>query len=1474
MPYEHDGMRLWVEPDQRLASGAIELGSDVNLTIGVEPADASNRVQVIYRVNGGPATAIAAEPVRHVGNMQYFKAQLPCAALCSGDTVDYSAVCQCAGRQVPSAPEAERFASSFKVMNAAVTDAQATALSYPRDIEFAPATSPFLTRGQAAVRSANLLKQTHLSLFVLERNSGRPIARMPFYAEVGVNSVLLPPKPECKLEGVIRIALQGIMRSASHGMTSSFSAHAYIAKGMDTPVPINSPSELSEALVEPLCDALCGLMTPKTIDLMADQAKAMAIINGILQKAGEFPNVASTDWNNPQSVRQLLEEAIRAYAKEHDLPLAGENERNLPLAGENVQGQRIVWAHPLGVLATDHVGYLSFDLTRLPEDAARAVALAIEARRRNPSTPTATSIWLYPMAREEERIDALAQMRFAHDAIVVKLELDPPNLPEALKKMGLLAMQKPDLTDWRLSPSSFAVSPSALLGEDGCENLFPANVALQEYYFYQVIGLTDQDAQPPELQNERSGKVRVGFLNEYRLAWYPLGHSLGQIQYSLPLAPGESVNLAIIDWTRRDVGKRTEDTKEAEQLVHNQRRDRTITETVNAAIQEHQSGSSIMGGLAGAVGASIPIKAVNVAVGATHSLGGAMSESGGSREISGSTVQKLSDNISQASAAMRELQSTVVVQTTQSEKETIETRTVVNYNHSHALTILYYEVLRHFRVVTEYLRRRPVVLVKLDSNFLSEALLITAPRPLVLPSGDPAAVATAIALDTQQRILYHQAVHNLLEHRAVLEAALLDSRHAEAFNALQRIVHRVQVATATPAPSPPPQFDHSQREFRHFIFEMTTGGMPNDDIVIRADLKGNPSVQLMNKATGFVRDVDFVLNPPGSFTLEGTSTFVAGPRGDKPIKWNTINAISIRIEPGDKTVSFRRIKITAVDVNGYDAVLLDFDYRARGGDLLIALPSSIALPLSPAHIVYPSAPPPPAPRPIEEIEDEAKVNELIDHIRYHRAHYSRAVYLNQNVAERARELDAVKLPQGTLLEKVENRPLEMIGDFVAYPCTDAKWAEQIKNFMNALPLPEPVSDERLVTLPTRGVFAEAKLGHCNASEVLDPDRFWKWEEHPVLHLAPEIAAIAAGQHTVKDLDLKSTPFPQSMVNIVNPPAAPDPTGLAAALKVLGTPDIFRDMSGREEVADLLKKLSDNSVSIADAANKAKEIQKKYGDNLLKTPSDSGSSPVSQPTKPPAEQPQPKPTPEQQEKQHLENQSKKLDMADRLPKPQKDEVRKEVVNELTKPKKTWTIQFNSVWVGEAIRQPMYATYNGELFFDDGGDSKYLEFRTTDSVANWKVEREGTPSALKILASEVKPFTGEFSIAVPGIKVDEMLSLKKTTYSIPLRGAANTLPGELIDTFNDIKIKDKETLLKFQGTGKIGKKDIEVIAEVSPLGELTGDFASAFTAEVPIEILKLALSGNLKAAVKTTISGKAGIKGTVEILYLVGYEVKQL
>src|SRR5690606_6524155 len=122
--------------------------------------------------------------------------------------------------------------------------------------------------------------------------------------------------------------------------------------------------------------------------------------------------------------------------------------------------------------------------------------------------------------------------------------------------LGPRAMQNPGLVDWRLSPASFAANPHLLIGDDDAETLLPApNLSLYEFHFFQSIRLTDLNNEIPA---QFVGKVALGIANDYQLVWFPLGHSLGQILYSLPLAPGESVKLAVIDWTRRDTTARTE----------------------------------------------------------------------------------------------------------------------------------------------------------------------------------------------------------------------------------------------------------------------------------------------------------------------------------------------------------------------------------------------------------------------------------------------------------------------------------------------------------------------------------------------------------------------------------------------------------------------------------------------------------------------------------------------------------------------------------------------------------------------------------------------------------------------------------------------------------------------------------------------------------------------------------------------------
>lgn len=354
--------------------------------------------------------------------------------------------------------------------------------------------------------------------------------------------------------------------------------------------------------------------------------------------------------------------------------------------------------------------------------------------------------------------------------------------------------------------------------------------------------------------------------------------------------------------------------------------------------------------------------------------------------------------------------------------------------------------------------------------------------------------------------------------------------------------------------------------------------------------------------------------------------FIAKP--DQPVKWGQLMGFEFVLHDNDEW------RFNGLAINGFHA----------GGKIeLLKMTTEITywFPLNgSSNTVTYIKPPAPPPAPIPPIrtpekqlnqEEVQAIEKLIIHFVNHKEYYSRVIQLNTDPNTIAVAFEKEPWGPGTMDDHVEPTPLEVFGSYVAYPLAKRltgvddtvvvdiaaalngndparrQWAAERlaamsdadrQSVLERLPLASAKS-ERLNTMATRGVFAEGKLGHCNVSEEIDNTRFWKWEEHPIPIEAPDINPVTPIQPTPQQVSAVPTAFPQSLVNIVNPSPAPDPAGLTTALSLLGTSNIFRDMSGRQEVADLLKKLSDNSIAIAEAANRAREIQAKYGTDLDK-----------------------------------------------------------------------------------------------------------------------------------------------------------------------------------------------------------------------------------------------------------------------------------
>jgi hypothetical protein len=133
-----------------------------------------------------------------------------------------------------------------------------------------------------------------------------------------------------------------------------------------------------------------------------------------------------------------------------------------------------------------------------------------------------------------------------------------------------------------------------------------------------------------------------------------------------------------------------------------------------------------------------------------------------------------------------------------------------------------------------------------------------------------------------------------------------------------------------------------------------------------------------------------------------------------------------------------------------------------------------------------------------------------------------------------------------------------------------------------------------VSVPTRGVFAEAIMGACNACEKKDETRFWRWEESPNPDEPTAIMPVQTNPPTRTDPgDLKAEPFPTPMINIQNAPAAPNPGAtIAGALELLGHSSLFPNITGLDQTQkNALQAMLSNQESAKHYTDKAVELAK-------------------------------------------------------------------------------------------------------------------------------------------------------------------------------------------------------------------------------------------------------------------------------------------
>jgi hypothetical protein len=633
--------------------------------------------------------------------------------------------------------------------------------------------------------------------------------------------------------------------------------------------------------------------------------------------------------------------------------------------------------------------------------------------------------------------------------------------------------------------------------------------------------------------------------------------------HSLALAPGEATRIAVLDWSRRTTATAAETIEEREKLDSSTLHARAVSEVQNAVADEMQSGGSIStgwakskskaSGLAGSIGGGIA-GTIGKATGVlgfgfggsktsqeseTESRATSASWSVGSRSVLAEMNQRVNDRTEQHSTSVRNRRATAVREVSQNEHEEVSTRIVANYNHMHALTIQYYEVVQIYRV-------------EVQLHKFVRALFV--PFQLLDFTGQEAA-------DIVARFRSQLLAAALTERAAEL---LLDDRGKVEVRSAIRVSRPISIGVLAEA-------NLTVALARSPI----TGGGDGGPTAGSGDGNGG----------GGGSGRSSPLPAPGGRALQRFSVVRPGPveevlPGDAKlvsIAFEDVGVERVRIDqagvPAESSTFVVPAATDQVDLanpillRAIEGIHLARDssaqpegsmilrYESEGHQSVAVVPLSLADGAHMQKVAFFAA----------DVADRRA--ELHAHLHANRGYYTRAVLENLDSASLVLLLSGLSWQGRPLADQVEPNPLAVTGNFLVLRAPaetgdpsgldgHQTWGDLLRD----RDIDFRKQDVRLVPIPTGGVFAEAVLGRSNSAEKLDITRFWNWQDSPIPLQPPEIAAISTGTRATPDT-LTPGQLGAPVLNLMGPTQLPDPAGLSAVLGALANGNMFRDMSG-------------------------------------------------------------------------------------------------------------------------------------------------------------------------------------------------------------------------------------------------------------------------------------------------------------------------
>lgn len=673
----------------------------------------------------------------------------------------------------------------------------------------------------------------------------------------------------------------------------------------------------------------------------------------------------------------------------------------------------------------------------------------------------------------------------------------------------------------------------------------------------QLIGLRGTEIDEARLV-PMAGTLGLGYVLNLAQIWRYEGLTLGNLVYSLPLAPGEQQRVAISERVATASVREGELLDIAERSQAATRQDSSTQAVFESAFEEHVRASStyenrarssswgvaggIGGVLAGPIGALVGGVGAAGGSGSSSNSGNTRSALDGARQYSSLASQSMQSSVEREAAARRRAERTSIRLATETDRESVTTKVVSNHNKGHALTVQYWEVLRKFELTTDVEGVTLVCFVPLD--------LVR-----FLPEGQQLELATADLADVDTRLELIRR-YALLHRHADSIQPWLPSRHRDGLAVLEDFAANPRAAVDLDGPASDV-----------LSLSLTGTFLPFERLWVRVLLRGQrslPPVPLDNSLTeltpkqfGTRAELQDDLRRRRADTLDEAPMTGAVGIPETVDKSEIVGfeisrafrTLDYQIDP-EKNPSYQLIKALSQFFPGFQDELRELSQGVHlrpgelegllGGPLVHGFSARIGGEQIEGDAMATRRELPPAPLPVPALEkqrtltyrDLMKIERTLQHVVRNTLTYSRAVWASLTPEERVVMLEGytIGLPEDglppdafsdpsqhvPLLNCVANQVLGYYGNCMIMPFSiPAALATKLAGGEGGpedatRPLTTGAVQDALtlfhreafsppvsaITLPTNGVLGEAVLGHCSSAEKIDLTRFWNWQDSP------------------------------------------------------------------------------------------------------------------------------------------------------------------------------------------------------------------------------------------------------------------------------------------------------------------------------------------------------------------------------------------